>query len=68
MLPIICMVGASNSGKTTYLEKLIPELRRRGYQVGTLKHDVHGFEMDREGRIPGGIAGLERKPSVSPLP
>ena len=50
MLPIICMVGASNSGKTTYLEKLIPELRRRGYQVGTLKHDVHGFEMDREGK------------------
>jgi molybdopterin-guanine dinucleotide biosynthesis adapter protein len=50
MLPIICMVGASNSGKTTYLEKLIPELRRRGYRVGTLKHDVHGFEMDREGK------------------
>lgn len=50
MLPILCMVGASNSGKTTYLEKLIPELRRRGYQVGTLKHDVHGFQMDREGK------------------
>lgn len=50
MLPIICMVGASNSGKTTYLEKLIPELQRRGYRVGTLKHDVHGFEMDREGK------------------
>jgi molybdopterin-guanine dinucleotide biosynthesis adapter protein len=50
MLPIICVVGASNSGKTTYLEKLIPEIRRRGYRVGTLKHDVHGFEMDREGK------------------
>jgi molybdopterin-guanine dinucleotide biosynthesis adapter protein len=50
MLPIICIVGASNSGKTTFLEKLIPELRRRGYRVGTVKHDVHGFEMDREGK------------------
>jgi molybdopterin-guanine dinucleotide biosynthesis protein B len=50
MLPIVCIVGASNSGKTTFLEKLIPELRRRGYRVGTLKHDVHGFEMDREGK------------------
>jgi molybdopterin-guanine dinucleotide biosynthesis adapter protein len=50
MLPIICIVGASNSGKTTFLEKLIPEIRRRGYRIGTLKHDVHGFEMDREGK------------------
>jgi len=50
MLPIISIVGASNSGKTTFLERLIPELRRRGYRVGALKHDVHGFEMDREGK------------------
>jgi molybdopterin-guanine dinucleotide biosynthesis protein B len=50
MLPILCFVGASNSGKTTYLEKIIPELCRRGYRVGTIKHDVHGFEMDREGK------------------
>ncbi len=50
MLPIICIVGASDSGKTTFLEKLIPELGRRGYRVGTVKHDVHGFEMDREGK------------------
>jgi molybdopterin-guanine dinucleotide biosynthesis adapter protein len=50
MLPIISIVGASNSGKTTYLERLIPELRQRGYRIGTLKHDVHGFEMDREGK------------------
>ena len=29
---------------------MLPELRRRGYRVGTIKHDVHGFEMDREGK------------------
>lgn len=50
MLPIICMVGASNVGKTTFLEKLIPELARRGYRIGTVKHDVHGFDMDKEGK------------------
>jgi molybdopterin-guanine dinucleotide biosynthesis protein B len=50
MLPVVCIVGASGSGKTTFLEKLIGELRRRNYRVGTIKHDVHGFEMDREGK------------------
>jgi molybdopterin-guanine dinucleotide biosynthesis protein B len=50
MIPIVCIVGASNAGKTTFLEKLIPELTSRGYRVGTAKHDVHGFEMDREGK------------------
>lgn len=50
MLPILCVVGASNSGKTTFLEQLIPELSRRGYRVGTVKHDVHGFEMDQPGK------------------
>ncbi len=50
MLPIICIVGASNSGKTTFLEKLIPELSGRGYMIGTIKHDAHGFEMDKEGK------------------
>ncbi|MDY0041247.1 MAG: molybdopterin-guanine dinucleotide biosynthesis protein B [Desulforhabdus sp.] len=50
MVPIICIVGASDSGKTTLLEKLIPIVRDRGYRVGTIKHDAHGFEMDREGK------------------
>jgi molybdopterin-guanine dinucleotide biosynthesis protein B len=50
MPPIVCIVGASDSGKTTFLEKLIPELVRRGYRIGTVKHDAHGFEMDREGK------------------
>ncbi len=50
MLPIISIVGASDSGKTTFLEKLIPELASRGYRVGAIKHDVHGFDMDREGK------------------
>ncbi len=47
---IISVVGSSGAGKTTLLEKLIPELIRRGLRVGTIKHDVHGFEMDRPGK------------------
>ncbi|MBI4496014.1 MAG: molybdopterin-guanine dinucleotide biosynthesis protein B [Deltaproteobacteria bacterium] len=50
MIPIVSIVGKSDSGKTTFLEKLIPELVRRGYRVGAVKHDVHGFEVDRPGK------------------
>lgn len=50
MIPIVSIVGKSNSGKTTLMEKLIAELVRRGYKVATIKHDVHGFEIDREGK------------------
>lgn len=37
-------------GKTTYLEKLISEMKRRGRRIGVIKHDSHGFEMDRPGK------------------
>jgi len=50
LAPVISVVGKSNVGKTTFLEKLIPELVRRGYRVGTVKHDVHGFELDTPGK------------------
>ncbi|MBG0790346.1 MAG: molybdopterin-guanine dinucleotide biosynthesis protein B [Desulfovibrionaceae bacterium] len=47
---IICIVGKKRSGKTTFLEKLIPELRALGISVGAVKHDAHSFDMDREGK------------------
>jgi molybdopterin-guanine dinucleotide biosynthesis protein B len=50
MIPVISFVGRSDSGKTTYLTKLISEMKLRGYRVGVIKHDVHGFEMDRPGK------------------
>jgi molybdopterin-guanine dinucleotide biosynthesis protein B len=48
--PIIAVVGRSGAGKTTLLEKLIRELKQRGLRIGTVKHDVHGFEMDKPGK------------------
>jgi molybdopterin-guanine dinucleotide biosynthesis adapter protein len=47
---IVSIVGKSNSGKTTLLEKLIPELVQKGYRVATIKHNTHGFEIDHEGK------------------
>jgi len=49
--PIIAVVGWSNSGKTTLLEKLIAELDHRGLRVGVIKHHhTHDWEMDRPGK------------------
>ena len=48
--PIICIVGKKKSGKTTFIEKLVPELKALGISVGTVKHDAHSFEMDHEGK------------------
>ncbi|CEP66461.1 P-loop containing nucleoside triphosphate hydrolase [Moorella glycerini] len=48
--PIISVVGKSDVGKTTLLTKLLPELKRRGYRVATIKHDTHGFDIDRPGK------------------
>ena len=47
---VIGLAGWSGAGKTTLIEKLIPELRRRGLSVSTLKHAHHAFDMDRPGK------------------
>jgi molybdopterin-guanine dinucleotide biosynthesis protein B len=49
-IPILCVVGRSNSGKTTLIERVIPELVRAGYRVATVKHAGHGFDLDTEGK------------------
>lgn len=49
-IPIVCFVGRSNSGKTTFIERVIPELVGAGYKVATVKHAGHGFDLDTEGK------------------
>ncbi|MFQ5354383.1 MAG: molybdopterin-guanine dinucleotide biosynthesis protein B [Thermodesulfobacteriota bacterium] len=50
MVPAISIVGFSGSGKTTLIVKVVSELTARGFRVGTIKHDAHKFEIDREGK------------------
>lgn len=50
-IPVLCIVSArSNTGKTTFTEKLISEMVNRGYKVGAIKSDCHGFEVDVPGK------------------
>jgi len=44
------VAAASNSGKTTLIEKIIPVLKTRGLRVAVVKHAHAGFEMDRPGK------------------
>ncbi|UCD79092.1 MAG: molybdopterin-guanine dinucleotide biosynthesis protein B [Desulfobacterales bacterium] len=50
MPQIICIVGRSQSGKTTLIEKLIPVLISKGYRIGTIKHSHHIFDFDKTGK------------------
>jgi len=50
MIPIVSIVGKGGVGKTTVVEKLVAELKKRGYRVATIKHSPSDFEIDREGK------------------
>jgi molybdopterin-guanine dinucleotide biosynthesis protein B len=50
MPPIVSIVGKSESGKTTLLEKLIKELKSRGYKVATVKHAPNESSFDEPGK------------------
>ena len=48
--PMVTVMGWANSGKTTFLQGLIPALTRRGLKVAVVKHDAHGVAVDHEGK------------------
>lgn len=51
MSKVINIIGSgSNVGKTFLIEGLIKELIKRNLKVATIKHDVHGFDIDKEGK------------------
>jgi len=50
MTPIISFVGKSGVGKTTLIEKLVPELKRRGYRIAVVKHHAHSTPIDGAGK------------------
>ncbi len=50
MIPVVSFIGRSNSGKTTLLEKVVRELKSKGYRVGVVKHTHHNFAIDHPGK------------------
>ncbi|WP_418792055.1 molybdopterin-guanine dinucleotide biosynthesis protein B [Phosphitispora sp. TUW77] len=50
MIPVISVVGYSNSGKTTFVVKLIKEFKKRGFKIATIKHHHKNIEMDAPGK------------------
>ena len=49
-VPIVSVIGKGDSGKTTFLEKLIAELADRGVRVATVKHHIHDYDIDVPGK------------------
>ena len=50
MPPIVSIIGKSKSGKTTFIERLVQELKSRGYRVATIKHIPQGVSFDEPGK------------------
>lgn len=49
MTTVVCVVGASDTGKTTLIEALVARLRTRG-RVATVKSIHHDIEIDTPGK------------------
>lgn len=48
--PIISIVARSQTGKTTLIEALLPELKRAGLRVAVVKHHHHTSSFDTPGK------------------
>ena len=49
-VPILSIVGYSNAGKTTLMEKLVGRLSAQGLRIATVKHSHHQPELDEAGK------------------
>ena len=50
-IPVITVIGAHNSGKTTFISKIVKILSSEGFNVGAVKHDPKGkAKTDTEGK------------------
>jgi len=50
MMRIYGVVGWKNAGKTSLMERLVAEIRARGFSVSTVKHAHHAFDLDQPGK------------------
>jgi molybdopterin-guanine dinucleotide biosynthesis protein B len=49
-MKVIAFAGYSGAGKTTLVERLIPQLKRHGLRVSVVKHAHHKFDIDHPGK------------------
>lgn len=50
-VPLVTVAAPkSNTGKTTFIERLIPRLKEYGLRIGVVKGDCHGYDVDEEGK------------------
>lgn len=50
MTRVVSVVGKSGVGKTALIERLITELRKRGYRIATAKHSPYSVDIDTPGK------------------
>jgi len=49
VVSVLQIVGYKNSGKTTLITRLAKLFNGMNLRVAVIKHDLHGFDADREG-------------------
>jgi len=49
-MKVVGFCGWSGAGKTTLVERVIPELRAAGQRVSVIKHAHHRFDIDHPGK------------------
>jgi len=50
MALVLAITGKSDAGKTFLINRLVPEMKKRGYKVAAVKYCPHGFDLDIEGK------------------
>ena len=48
--PVLGVCGWSGAGKTTLIESIVTHQAAMGRKICVVKHDVHGLQLDREGK------------------
>ena len=49
-IQIVVVTGYKDTGKTTAVEHIVKEMTSRGYEIGTMKHCHHGYDLDKPGK------------------
>ncbi len=68
MIPVISLVGKSGVGKTTLMEILLPELKKRGVRVAVIKHHAHTTPIDIPGKDTWRFAQVGANPVIVSSP